>query len=34
MAGGGRVTIAAPAVTPATVPGQHAWVYKLEGGAR
>jgi alpha-L-fucosidase len=27
---GGKLTIAAPAVTPATVPCAYAWVYKLE----
>lgn len=31
---GGKLTLIAPAVTPATVPCQHAWVYKLEGAAR
>jgi alpha-L-fucosidase len=31
---GNKLTIAAPLVTPANVPCQHAWVYKLEGALK
>ncbi len=31
---GGKLTLTAPVVTPATVPCQHAWAYKLEGALR
>lgn len=31
---GNQLRITAPSVTPATMPCQHAWVYKLEGAAR
>lgn len=31
---GGKLVLTSPAVTPATIPCQHAWVYKLEGAAR
>ncbi len=31
---GSQLTITAPSLTPATIPCQHAWVYKLEGAAK
>jgi alpha-L-fucosidase len=33
-ASGNKLTITPPTVSPATIPCQYAWVYKIKGGAK